>query len=128
MVHLNLKFVLIGICVAQLSCQKDSSKKGRKLSSDVFKYRDTVDTFEDPSVYYDDDYENDFADYYAQDYAVSDSFLEDRMDRKSNKYVPFNSLTFSEGKVSNNRIKVPETVTENSAEATSPWWKETKKR
>ena len=73
-------------------------------------------------------YQSNYKDYLVQDYVMSASSIQDRMNRRNNKYVPFNSLTFSEGKVSNNQIKIPDSVTEGNVEATSPWWKKTKKR
>jgi hypothetical protein len=135
MVHLYLKFMLTILSVTQYVCQKDYSKRGRKISSEMFKYREIPDTYEDTRGYDGKeyvieyrDYQRNYEDYLVQDYVMSASSIQDRMNRKTNKYVPFNSLTFSEGKVSNNQIKLPESVTERNVEATSPWKKTTKRK
>ena len=79
----------------------------------MFKYREIPDSYENTRGYegkeddldYRDyqDYQGNYEDYLVQDYVISASSIQDRMNRRNNKYVPFNSLTFSEGKVSNNQ-------------------------
>ena len=138
MVHLYFKVILTIFSVKHYVCQKDYSKKGRRLSSEMFKYREIPDAYEDTRGYegnedaldYEDyqDYQGNYEDYLVQDYFISPCSMQDRIKRRNNKYVPFNSLTFSEGKVSNNHIKVHDSVTEGNVEATSPWWKKIKKR
>ena len=139
MVHLYLNVILAIFSVNHCVCQKDYTEKGGKLSSEMFKYREIPDAYEDTRGYegnedaldYEDyqDYQGNYEDYLVEeDYVLSAGSLQDRMNRRNNKYVPFNSLTFSEGKVSNNLIRVPDSVTEGNVEAKSPWWKKTKKQ
>ena len=144
MVHLNLKIVLLSLGATYVYGQKDIKRQERKLESGVFRYDGEIDTYygdtseyyyEDYGRHYDDsdheydDYDDNYDDYHVNDYETPmNSLLEERMNRKDNKYVPFNSLTFSQGKVSKNKLKVPDSVTEKVVEATSPWWKKTTKR
>jgi hypothetical protein len=130
MVHLYLKVILTIVRVKHYVCQKPHSMKGRKLSSDMFKYGEDTRDYEgnEDVLDYEDyqDYQGNYEDYLLQDYLMSTSSIQDRMNSRNNKYVPFNSLTFSEGKVSHNQIKIPHSVTEGNVEATLPWWKKTK--